>query len=214
MWKTLNPKYYQHLSWFFCIKFIPVLWNMKHWRAQSQLQASLVDVTIISHLSPAPLFPAVGPKISIIFINHRSHPAMIGLLMHMQKGWALKLKCGLYWHVRSESHFDVCVFSSVRHPFCSACVSRDYKGCLPVVPVCCNLLIYHLKCTYIRLIDSAGKLVWCLLIWFDIFSSSSLPESRTAQRIKLRIRSSRTSPRVSSTRPWSATRSSAKRRRL
>ena len=117
MWKTLNPKYYQHLSWFFCIKFIPVLWNMKHWRAQSQLQASLVDVTIISHLSPAPLFPAVGPKISIIFINHRSHPAMIGLLMHMQKGWALKLKCGLYWHVRSESHFDVCVFCQCGIPF-------------------------------------------------------------------------------------------------
>lgn len=50
--------------------------------------------------------------------------------------------------------------------------------------------------------------------WKKTFPAFSFSESRTALLIKLRIRSSHTSLRTSSMRPWSVTLSSAKRRRL
>lgn len=133
--------------------------NMKNWRAPSQLQASLMDATA-AHLSLAPPFPAVGLNQHNIH-NHSSHPAMTGLLMHMQK---VESKNKVM--VQTDKYARYRVWLQVDCTWCPlfwTCVlwlkwmfalkrSCQSGSCL------LQLLIYHHKCTYFRWIDRVRKL--------------------------------------------------------
>lgn len=167
------------------------------------------NVSVLCH-SPGPLLAQQtisGPILQIWAWSEALQSSSIHQSLHKNQSLSDKMK-----HSRVKSQL---LMDATRSSFASP---------LPAVGIHQHVLVFMQMSTKFwskltcRRITTYKMFAWRpepVPVCFTFPSVSFFPaESRTAQQIKLRIRSSPTSLRVSSTRPWSATLFSAKRRRL